>query len=221
MDSAGSVSFFTNHHPALDDEEIEGRGVARMERQKLHTRRPAADIGFVLELHPLTRPTGGHQVCKKQLRHILDVAQLRNVQIQVMAPDRTTHAGLNGPFVLLETAERNRLAYVRTVADVQRMLRLLPDVPVDPVELESLLPLLLRPGVDRGGLGVRRVAALPEAACGGAAERAVAGAADVLGAAGARAGGAGDALRDGDRGIAVDGPGRCRWSSGWGSHRRC
>lgn len=113
--------------------------MARMERQKLHTRRPAADIGFVLELHPLTRPTGGHQVCKEQLRHILDVAQLRNVQIQVMAPDRTTHAGLNGPFVLLETAERIRLAYVRTVADVQRMLRLLPDVPVDPVELESLL----------------------------------------------------------------------------------
>ncbi|MFG2559336.1 helix-turn-helix domain-containing protein [Streptomyces sp. NPDC048496] len=103
---------FTNHHPALDDEEIEGRVVARMERQKLLTRRPAADIGFVLELHPLTRPVGGNQVRKSQLRHILDVAQLRNVQIQVMAPDRTTHAGLNGPFVLLETAERNRLAYI-------------------------------------------------------------------------------------------------------------
>ncbi|WP_328887721.1 helix-turn-helix domain-containing protein [Streptomyces sp. NBC_00316] len=103
---------FTSHHPSLDDEEIEGRVAARLKRQELLTRRPVADIGFVLELHPLTRPIGGHQTRKRQLRHILDVAQLRNVQIQVMAPDRTTHAGLNGPFVLLETAERSRLAYI-------------------------------------------------------------------------------------------------------------
>ncbi|MEU8507510.1 helix-turn-helix transcriptional regulator [Streptomyces brevispora] len=103
---------FTNHYPSLDDEQIEGRVAARMERQALLTRRPAPDIGFVLELHPLTRPIGGSQVRKRQLLHILEIAQLRNVQIQVMAPDRTTHAGLNGPFVLLETAERSRLAYV-------------------------------------------------------------------------------------------------------------
>ncbi|WP_392671974.1 helix-turn-helix domain-containing protein [Streptomyces sp. LN785] len=109
---AHARAVFTNHHPSLDDEEIEGRVAARLERQKLLTRRPAADIGFVLELHPLTRPIGGQQVRKQQLRHILDVAQLRNVQIQVMPPDRTTHAGLNGPFVLLETVDRNRLAYV-------------------------------------------------------------------------------------------------------------
>ncbi|MFI6725211.1 helix-turn-helix domain-containing protein [Streptomyces sp. R-74717] len=103
---------FTNHHPSLDDDEIEGRVAARLERQELLTRKPAADIGFVLELHPLARPIGGRQARKRQLHHILDVAKLRNVQVQVMAPDRTTHAGLNGPFVLLETAERNRLAYV-------------------------------------------------------------------------------------------------------------
>ncbi|MER5278373.1 helix-turn-helix transcriptional regulator [Streptomyces sp. NPDC002809] len=103
---------FTNHHPSLDDEQIEGRVAARLERQALLTRRPAPDIGFVLELHPLVRPIGGSQVRRRQLLHILDIAQLRNVQIQVMAPDRTTHAGLNGPFVLLETADRNRLAYV-------------------------------------------------------------------------------------------------------------
>ncbi|MDF6044071.1 helix-turn-helix domain-containing protein [Streptomyces sp. JH14] len=103
---------FTNHHPSLDDEEIEGRVAARLKRQELLARRPVADIGFVLELHPLTRPIGGHQTRKRQLRHILDVAQLRNVQIQVMAPERISHAGLNGPFVLLETAERSRLAYI-------------------------------------------------------------------------------------------------------------
>lgn len=99
-------------YPSVDDEEIEGRVAARLERQSVFDRRPAPDIGFVLELGALTRPVGGHQVRRKQLRHILDVAQLRNVQLQVMSPDRETHAGLDGPFVLLENQERRQLAYI-------------------------------------------------------------------------------------------------------------
>ncbi|MFE7239633.1 Scr1 family TA system antitoxin-like transcriptional regulator [Streptomyces sp. NPDC057580] len=59
-----------------------------------------------------TKPIGGRHVRKRQLRHILDIAQLRHVQMQVMEPDRETHVGLDGPFVLLETKERRQLAYI-------------------------------------------------------------------------------------------------------------
>ncbi|WPW30499.1 helix-turn-helix transcriptional regulator [Streptomyces atratus] len=99
-------------YPSVDDEEVEGRVAARLERQRLFTRKPAPDIGFVLELSALTRPIGGPQVRRKQLRHILEIAQLRHVQMQVMSPDRKTHVGLDGPFVLLETEERRQLAYI-------------------------------------------------------------------------------------------------------------
>jgi transcriptional regulator with XRE-family HTH domain len=98
--------------PDLDDEEIERRLTARLERQKVLHRKPVPVVSFVLELITLTRPLGGRQVLKEQLHHILDVCRMRHVEIQVMPPDRQTHGGLNGPLILLETADNNQLVYI-------------------------------------------------------------------------------------------------------------
>ncbi len=103
---------FNCHYPPLDDEEIEGRVATRLERQTLLQRKPAPVISFVLELIALTRPVGGSAVLKQQLHHLLDTTRQRNVEIQVMPPDREAHAGLDGPMILLETAERRQLGYV-------------------------------------------------------------------------------------------------------------
>lgn len=103
---------FNCHCPPLDDEEIDARVAIRLERQQVFHRKPAPIMSFVLELITLSRPLGGSQVLKEQLHHVLDIAQLRNVEIQVMPPTRETHAGLNGPMILLETAERRQLAYI-------------------------------------------------------------------------------------------------------------
>ncbi|MBT2489155.1 helix-turn-helix domain-containing protein [Streptomyces sp. ISL-96] len=104
--------FNCNYCPPLDDEEIEKRVAARLERQKLFRRKPTPIISYVLEQSTLTRPLGGPQVLKEQLHSILDICRLRHVEIQVMPHDRKTHAGLAGPMILLETAERRQLAYV-------------------------------------------------------------------------------------------------------------
>ncbi|MGW1657638.1 helix-turn-helix domain-containing protein [Streptomyces atratus] len=96
----------------VDDDVVEGRVAARLARQKLLTRKPAADISFVLELSALTRPIGGRRVHRNQIDRILEVSELRHVQMQVMSPHRETHSGLGGPFVLLETQERRQLAYL-------------------------------------------------------------------------------------------------------------
>ncbi|WP_460037532.1 helix-turn-helix domain-containing protein [Streptomyces cavourensis] len=103
---------FTSHYPTYDDDEIEAKVTARLERQKLLTRRPLPDISFVLEMVVLTRPIGGRRVMKAQLHHLAEVARLRHVRIQLMDPDREDHAALNGPFVLLETDKRQQLAYI-------------------------------------------------------------------------------------------------------------
>ncbi|MFG3498730.1 helix-turn-helix domain-containing protein [Streptomyces sp. NPDC047928] len=98
--------------PPLDDE-IEASVVARLARQEVFHRKPAPLVSFVLEKIALTRPIGGPEVLKENLLHILDIGKLSNVEIQVMPEDRQTHAGLSGPFVLLETAERrHQLVYV-------------------------------------------------------------------------------------------------------------
>ncbi|MER7397385.1 helix-turn-helix transcriptional regulator [Streptomyces sp. NPDC000151] len=103
---------FNCHCPPLNDDEVNARVATRLDRQKLIRREPAPVISFVLEQIAITRPLGGPSVLKEALHHILDIARLRNVEIQVMPPTRQTHAGLNGPMILLETAKRRQLAYV-------------------------------------------------------------------------------------------------------------
>ncbi|MGA5503096.1 helix-turn-helix domain-containing protein [Streptomyces umbrinus] len=105
-------AIFNCHCPPLEDDQVEARVKARLERQNVLQRKPVPLVSFLLEEHTLTRPLGGAAALKEQLGHLLEVGRRRNVQIQVMPHDREVHAGLNGPMILLETAERNRLAYV-------------------------------------------------------------------------------------------------------------
>ncbi|MGW2653342.1 helix-turn-helix domain-containing protein [Streptomyces sp. NPDC001478] len=105
-------AMFRGACPPIDDDEIEGRVTARLARQALLTRKPLPDISFVLEVGPLQRPIGGRDVHRAQLQHILEVSDLRHVHIQVMSPRRERHVGMSGPFVLLETEDQRRLAYL-------------------------------------------------------------------------------------------------------------
>ncbi|WP_435974671.1 helix-turn-helix domain-containing protein [Streptomyces sp. Qhu_M48] len=99
--------------PALEDEDIEAGVAARLKRQELFFRKPAPMVTFVLERAALTKPLGGTEVLRKNLLHVRERADLRNVTIQLMPEGRTTHAGLNGPFTLLETeGRRGQLVYV-------------------------------------------------------------------------------------------------------------
>ncbi|MFD5795357.1 Scr1 family TA system antitoxin-like transcriptional regulator [Streptomyces diastatochromogenes] len=105
-------AIYNCHVPALDDEEIDSRVTARLERQQLFERKPKPLVSYVLEESTLTRPLGGPEALQEQLRHILDVGRLRHVEVQVMPHDRRAHAGLNGPMILLETSEHRQCAYV-------------------------------------------------------------------------------------------------------------
>ncbi|NEC68022.1 helix-turn-helix transcriptional regulator [Streptomyces sp. SID9727] len=109
---AHARAVFSQACPPLDDEAIERLVAGRMARQALLARRPLPDISFVLEPSALLRPIGGRDAHRAQLQHILDISQLRHVQLQVMSPERETHSGLSGSFVLLETDDRRRLAYL-------------------------------------------------------------------------------------------------------------
>ncbi|MET8678806.1 DUF5753 domain-containing protein [Streptomyces sp. NPDC004647] len=100
------------HHPPLDDEIIEERVAARLERQELLVRKPTAQFGFVIEEITLRRPVGGTEVMKRQLRQLLERGELRNVAIQVLPTSRGAHAGVNGPLVLLETPDHQHFAFV-------------------------------------------------------------------------------------------------------------
>ena len=98
--------------PLLEDDQIADRIQARIDRQQLLTRRPAASLCFVIEEQVLRRPMGGSAVHKEQLEHLAACAGMRNVDVHVMPTEVETHVGLDGPMTLLTTQEGQSLAYV-------------------------------------------------------------------------------------------------------------
>ncbi|WP_367130152.1 MULTISPECIES: helix-turn-helix domain-containing protein [Streptomyces] len=96
------------NHPPVDDEEVEERVAARMERQALLMRKPLAQCNFVIYEAALRCQMGGIDACKGQLLHLLEVGKLRNVSIQVLPFSRGFSAALSGPLVFLETLKHQR-----------------------------------------------------------------------------------------------------------------
>ncbi|MFD0003447.1 Scr1 family TA system antitoxin-like transcriptional regulator [Streptomyces sp. NPDC127178] len=97
--------------PPLDDSQIEERWAARAERQQLLRERPNTAFSFILEEHLFLRHTGGVEVTSELIGHVLELAKLRNVEIQIMPLVQESHAGLQGPMRLLETPENKWFAY--------------------------------------------------------------------------------------------------------------
>ncbi|MDT0544504.1 helix-turn-helix domain-containing protein [Streptomyces lonegramiae] len=103
---------FTMRRPHLEEEIIEQRVVARMERQAIFNVRPAPLLGFVIEESVLRRSIGGEQVLRGELEQLLLIGQKRNVEIQVMPLSREDNAGMDGPFTLMTPKGGEQLAYL-------------------------------------------------------------------------------------------------------------
>lgn len=108
---AYAQALFAGQLPPLDDAQIEERWAARAERQKLLRERPNTAFSFILEEHLFLRRTGGVDVTRELIDHVLEIEELRNVEVQIMPLAHGTHAGLAGPMQLLETAENQWFAY--------------------------------------------------------------------------------------------------------------
>jgi transcriptional regulator with XRE-family HTH domain len=108
---------FAMRRPLLDEETVEQRVAARLARQGIFSRTLLPTISFVIEETVLRRPLGGRRVMQGQLEQLLLHGHRRNVEIQVMPTVREEHAGLAGPFTLIETREGRRIAYVEAHKD--------------------------------------------------------------------------------------------------------
>ncbi|MFI1199662.1 helix-turn-helix domain-containing protein [Streptomyces sp. NPDC020883] len=98
--------------PPISEVEAAERLSARLDRQQLLQRDPPPVLNFIVEEVVLRRPIGDAEVLRQQIGHLRQRAELPFVGLQVMATSRTKHAGLDGPIVLLETADHGQLAYI-------------------------------------------------------------------------------------------------------------
>ncbi|KNE81968.1 DNA-binding protein [Streptomyces fradiae] len=123
-------ALFTMRRPAYSVDGIERQVAARMARQAIFTRQPAPHLTFVQEEVTLRRPIGGRMALRRQLEHLLEVAQLRNVAIQVMPTNREEHAGMAGELRVLKLKDGTTVGY----SEAQLTSRLVSD----PTEVQIL-----------------------------------------------------------------------------------
>ena len=86
-------------------EEIDRRVSVRLTRQSLLTSPEPPQVWSVMDEAVLRRPIGGLTVMRAQLAHLLDVASLPQVTVQVVPFAQGGHAAAGGSFSVLRFAE--------------------------------------------------------------------------------------------------------------------
>ncbi|GAA3163943.1 helix-turn-helix transcriptional regulator [Planomonospora alba] len=88
-------------YPDVPDAEIERRVHMRMQRQERLAKKDGLRLWAVIDEAALKRPIGGRETMREQLRHLLEVATLPNITIQVMPFRFGMHAAEGGAFSIL------------------------------------------------------------------------------------------------------------------------
>ncbi|MEV8403462.1 helix-turn-helix domain-containing protein [Streptomyces niveus] len=146
---------FRSRVPTFSEDEINTRVAGRIERQQILHRKAPPTCSFLIGEGVLNDRLGSPAVFVEQLRQLRESADLPGLTLQIMPFGRTTHAGLAGPFVLLETPDHQHLAYAETqrgsifvedpdeVSILARKYAMLRTQALNPEETKGLLDRLL------------------------------------------------------------------------------
>ncbi|MFJ1586009.1 helix-turn-helix domain-containing protein [Streptomyces sp. NPDC088197] len=100
--------------PLASEKAVAERVAARLKRQELLStkREPPCAFSFIIEQALLERHTGGEDITRDLLDHLLDLtARHWNVELQIMPLRCPSHAGVDGPLQLLETRQNRWFGY--------------------------------------------------------------------------------------------------------------
>ncbi|OIK23480.1 transcriptional regulator [Streptomyces malaysiense] len=119
-----------NRVPAYEAEELETMLRLRLDRQEILKRKCPPTLSFVVWEPALLLHIGTEEIRREQMRYLREVAELPFVSLQVLPLDSPLHAGVAGPFAILETPDHQTLAYTESqrgsqlVSDPERVSRL-------------------------------------------------------------------------------------------------
>ncbi|MGO4422083.1 Scr1 family TA system antitoxin-like transcriptional regulator [Streptomyces sp. MCAF7] len=97
--------------PVKDEEQVTQQVTARLERHHLFDRRPPIAFSFIVEQALVERGTGGPDVTRELLDHLLERSLQFNVELQIMPRYQPDHAGFDGPLRLLEAQDNKWFGY--------------------------------------------------------------------------------------------------------------
>jgi Domain of unknown function (DUF5753)/Helix-turn-helix domain len=98
--------------PTLSQAELDNLVASRMARQTVLTRSTAPHFLAVIHEGALRLPVGAPGVMKRQLHHLLSIAERPNIGLRVVPIKAGAHVGLRGMFIILEFAEEPALVHV-------------------------------------------------------------------------------------------------------------
>ena len=112
-----AVAVLRELRPRDSQEQIERVVDLRMERQRLLDQDPPLDLWLIMDEGAIRRNIGGPAVMRNQLEHLIQASRWTNVTMQILAFEAGAHAGLIGPFSILEFPERtdSDVAYTESV----------------------------------------------------------------------------------------------------------
>ncbi|MEU8801759.1 helix-turn-helix transcriptional regulator [Spirillospora sp. NPDC048819] len=93
-------------------EEAEQLVVTRMERQAILKRKNPPHLVVILDEGAVRRPIGGREVMKGQVQHLIDLASLHHITLQIVPAGRGSYAGLPGAFMVLSFAQDPDIVHV-------------------------------------------------------------------------------------------------------------
>ncbi|MCP9987016.1 helix-turn-helix transcriptional regulator [Streptomyces sudanensis] len=103
---------FGSRRPPFTDEELTQQVAARTARQQVVSCAAASPVlSFVQCESTLRRPYGGTMVMRRQLEHLLQLGELRSVDLQVMPLGREGNAGVDGPFRVFRLKDGTTMGY--------------------------------------------------------------------------------------------------------------
>ncbi|WP_306318242.1 MULTISPECIES: helix-turn-helix transcriptional regulator [unclassified Streptomyces] len=141
--------------PAYDEDEIETKVAARVERREILHRKDPPTTSFVIWEPALKMAFAEPAVRKAQLRFLRECADLPGMSVQVLPLDAPENAGDAGSFILLETPDHQHLAYTESqrgsqwvsdpneVSILERKYAMLRSQSLTPKETKGLLDRLL------------------------------------------------------------------------------
>jgi uncharacterized protein DUF5753/helix-turn-helix protein len=144
-------------HRGAPSEEIERRVGLRLKRQEVLTG-PEPRVWAVIDESALRRPLGGREAMRAQLRHLIEVAALPHVTLQVMPFERGGHSAAGGSFSILRFDEADLpdivyieqltgALYLDTRDEVDHYHEVMNSLSIEaetPVESEKLLRKIIR-----------------------------------------------------------------------------
>jgi transcriptional regulator with XRE-family HTH domain len=103
--------------PRDTEEQLQRVVDLRMQRQRLLDQDPPLDLWLILDEGAIRRNVGGSEVMRRQLEHLVQASRWANVTLQILSFASGAHAGLTGPFAILDFPERtdSDVAYTESV----------------------------------------------------------------------------------------------------------